>query len=64
MLCVIPHIREDVFKNAHYNHHIQVNTVIKSLFPVSTEKELHETLDTFCIKYKNFNHKNDTFDSN
>ena len=32
MLCVIPHIREDVFKNAHNKHHIQVNNVIKTLF--------------------------------
>ena len=32
MLCVIPHIREDVFKNAKNNHHTQVNTVIKSFF--------------------------------
>ena len=47
MLCIIPHIREDLFKNAQNNHHIQVNTVIKSLFAGSTEKELHETLDTF-----------------
>ena len=38
MLCVIPHIREDVFKNAQNKHHIQVNTVIKTLFSVSTEK--------------------------
>ena len=38
MLYVITHIREDVFKNAQNNHHIQVNTVIKSLFYGSTEK--------------------------
>ena len=31
MLCVIPHIREDVFKNAQNKHHIQVNNVIKNL---------------------------------
>ena len=64
MLCVISHIREDVFKNAQNNHHIQVNTVINSLFIGSTEKELYETLDTFWSKYTNFNHKNDPFDSN
>ena len=47
MLCLIPHIREYVFKNAQNKHHIQVNNVIKSLFAGSTEKELHESLDTF-----------------
>ena len=64
MLCVIPHIREDVFKNAQNKHHIQVNNVIKTLFAVSTEKELHESLDTFWSEYNSFNHKNDPFDSN
>ena len=44
MLCVIPHIREDLFKNAQNNHHIQVNTVINSLFARPTEKYLHEIL--------------------
>ena len=64
MLCVIPHIREDIFKNAQYNHHIQVNTVIKNWFAGSTEKELHETLNMFWSKYTILNHKNDHFDSN
>ena len=41
-----------------------MNTVIKSLFAGSTEKELHETLDTFWSEYKNFNNKNDPFGSN
>ena len=50
MLCVIPHIREDVFKNAQNKHHIQVNNVIKTLFAGSTEKELHGTIDTFWIE--------------
>ena len=63
MLCVIPHIREDVFKNEQNKHHIQVNTVIKSLFYGSTEKELHEALDTFWKKYTKFNNNNDIFDS-
>ena len=40
-----------------------MNTVIKILFAGSTEKDLHETLDTFWRKYKNFNNKNDHFDS-
>ena len=38
--------------------------VIKSLFAGSTEKELHESIDTFWSEYTLFNHKNDTFDSN
>ena len=41
-----------------------MNTVIKILFYGSTEKELHETLDTFWRKYTNLNHKNNPFDSN
>ena len=64
MLCVIPFIREDVFKNAQNNHHIQVNNVIKTLFAGSNEKELHKTLHTFWSEYKNSNQKNDRFDSN
>ena len=50
MLFVFPQISKDV-SNAQKKHNIQVNTVINSLFSVSTEKELHETLDTFWIKY-------------
>ena len=38
MLCVILHIREDVFKNAQNKHHIRVNNAIKNLFTGSTEK--------------------------
>ena len=55
MLYVIPHIREDIFKNAQNRHHIQVNNVIKSLFSGSTEKELHVALDMFWSEYTNFN---------
>ena len=64
MLCVITHIREDCFKNAQNKHHIQVNNVVKTLFAGSTENDLHETLDMFWSKYKNFNNKNDNFDGN
>ena len=64
MLSVINQIREDVFKNAQNKHHIQVNNVIKTLFAVPTEKELHETLDKLWSEYKNFNQKNDPFYSN
>ena len=64
ILCVIPHIREDAFKNAQNKHNIQVNNIIKTLFAVSTEKELHGTLVTFWKKYTKFNQKNDSFDSN
>ena len=38
MLCLITHIREDVFKNARNKNHIQVNNVTKTLFAGSTEK--------------------------
>ena len=62
MLCVIPHIRSDVFKNAQNKHHIQVNNFIKNAFAGSNEKQLHETLDTFWRKYRNFNHNNDPSD--
>ena len=64
MLCVISQIREDVFKNAQNKHHIQVNNAFKSLFCATTEKELHESLDTFWSEYTNFNPNNYHFDSN
>ena len=64
MICVIPHIREDAFKNSDGKHHIQVNNVIKTLYAGSTEKELNETIGTFCIEYTKLNHKNDPFYSN
>ena len=64
MLCVITHIRVDVFKNAQNKHHIQVNNVIKTLFAVSTGKELLGTLNTFWSKYTKFNQNNDPFDRN
>ena len=51
-------------KMNNYIIHDQVNSVINILFAGSTEKELHVNLDTFWSEYKNFNHKNDTFDSN
>ena len=38
ILCVITHIGEDVLKNSQNNHHIKVNTFIKSLFTGLTEK--------------------------
>ena len=41
-----------------------MNNVIKTLFAVSTEKELHGTLDTFWSEYTNFNKNNYPFDSN
>ena len=41
-----------------------MNTVIKSLFAVSPEKQLHETIDKFWSEYTNLNNNNDTFDSN
>ena len=62
MLCVITHIGEDVFKDAQNHHHIQVNTVIKSLFDGSTEKQSHETINKFWSEYTGFNHRKVTFD--
>ena len=38
ILCLIPHIREDIFKNPQIKHHIQVNNVIKTYFDESNEK--------------------------
>ena len=64
LLCVIPHITEDIFKNAQSKHRIQVNNVIKTLFSGSTEKEFHGALDTFYSEYTLFNHNNDPFESN
>ena len=64
ILCVIPHIREDLFINVQNKHHIQENNVIKTLFAGSTENELHGALDTFWSEYNLFNHKNDPFESN
>ena len=64
ILYVITHIRKYFFKNGQNNHHIHFNNVINTFCTGSTEKELHETLDTFCSKYTNFNIKNDHFDSN
>ena len=64
MICVIPHIREDVFKNINRHHMNQVNIVINDLFVRSSEKGLYKTLDTFWSEYKKFNHNNDSFDSN
>ena len=64
MLCVIAHMREDLFQNAQNKHHIQVNNDIKNLFAGSTEKELHGDLDTFWSEYTFFNNKNDPFDRN
>ena len=64
MLYVITQIRGGVFNNTQNHQHVNVNNIIKILFTGSTEKELHETLNTFWSKYKNFNNKNYPFDSN
>ena len=55
MICLIPHIGKDVFKNININIINQVNTVIKTLFSGSSEKYLHGILDTFWSEYANFN---------
>ena len=64
MLCLIFHIRGNVFKNSQNKRNINVNTYINTLFGRSTEKELHKTIDTFWSKYTKFNNKNDHFESN
>ena len=64
MLCVIPQIREDVFKNVQNKHHIQVNNVIKTLFSGSTEKSYMELLIISGENIQKFNHKSDPFDRN
>ena len=51
LLCVIPYIRENVFKNSNRNHINQVNTVIKTLFAGLSEKQFHENIDTFWGEY-------------
>ena len=44
MLCVIPHIMEDVFKNVKNKHHIQVNNVINFFFLYQHKKSYMELL--------------------
>ena len=44
MLCVIPHIREDVFKNAQNKNHIQLNNVIRTFFLDQLKKSYMELL--------------------
>ena len=41
-----------------------MNNAIKTLLSYSSEKELHETLDTFWSEYTNFNKNIDPLDSN
>ena len=60
MLYVITHIRYYVFNKSNVNHRNKLNTVIKTLFSCSSKKYL----DTFWSEYSNFNHENNSFDSN
>ena len=64
VLCVITHIRGYVLKNTNINHMNQVNTVIKTFFAGSSEKEFHRTIVTFWSEYTNFSNNNDHFDNN
>ena len=64
MVYLIPYIREDVFKIPNENHMSQMNNVIKTFFDDSSEKGLHETLDTFWSAYTNSNSNIDPFYSN
>ena len=49
MLCIIPHIREDVFKNAQNKQHIQVNNVIKSFFLDQKKKSFMKLLIRYGV---------------
>ena len=51
ILCVIPHIRDNLLKISNVKHHFQVKNVIKTLYYGLTEKEFIETLDIFLSKY-------------
>ena len=44
ILCLIPHIREDIFKNTQIKHHIQVNNVIGFFFLDQLKKSYTELL--------------------
>ena len=44
MLCVIPHIRENVFKNSQNKYHTQVNNVIKTFLLDQLKKSYTELL--------------------
>ena len=63
MLCVITHIREDLFNNSNENYRKKVNTFINTLFSNLYDDELNETIDTFWSEYTNFNNNIDPFDS-
>ena len=63
MICVIPHIPEDVFNNFNGNHKPQVKTVIKTFFYFLSYDQLHDTLNTFWSEYTNSNNENNLFDS-
>ena len=62
MLCVITDIHKDANENSDGYHSKQVNTVIKTLFYVSFEVELHVTIDLFCNEYNDSDHNNGTLD--
>ena len=49
MLCVITHIHKDVIDNSYCDHRKHVNNVIKKLFYVLYEDELHANLDFFGV---------------
>ena len=55
MICVIPHIHEDVLENVNGEHIKQVNIVITTLFHGISDDEMNDTLDMFCSEYTAFN---------
>ena len=55
MLCVIPHVHNDIIDNYDGNNRNQVNNFIKTLFYWSSDDGLHGTIDLFWGKYTVFN---------
>ena len=55
MICVIPHIHEDVLENVNGEHIKQVNIVITTLFHGISDDEMNYNLDMFWSEYTAFN---------
>ena len=47
MLCVLPHIREDVLVNIKREHTKQVNVFNKNLFHGISDDEMNDAIDMF-----------------
>ena len=55
MLCVIPHINNDIIDNPDGNNRKQANNIIKTYW--LSDYELHVTLNLFWGEYTEFNQK-------